>query len=992
MYLVKRSGLTTLDANKMISSEASLVKQTSKAFPMSSLKSKPDLPISSHITTDLNLTAAYNDVPNADVNIEERPRFVLGGDRNATCALFDVVECEKENKHYDTSYLKRYLSCLILAMDWFSVSLVNQTWLNREGNNGLVITGAFVTAYVARFLDRLVSSGLTFLFVTQKYTPGLYIGDQYSYYCDSNGNVLGTSRGAPTNFWNDKSDPWGSTDYYKGYSIETYATFGPQRIVLMRPTDELIIPSDFVVVPDSTYHGRTELSPPKEPNSLCALVRVKTQDFIEPTSSTDEQLLEWDIRDSEYINTIAEEPEGFLEDLVSHPTQHIPLFTSVCTSILLYVVAYNGFIPYPFVALPATLFAIYQYYLWLHQPEGFRLVLNNYRIKFYGPNSEEAEAWYALNRVDPVTQLPFGWYHVTTRGIVQVRQGSSQANWTNVPRLVSALCGSRQAPSTSVCSHYQRLCRAVAPVMAYRGNFEVMEQMDPEIKVMMAAYDLTVNAPTEKGTIDLHLANDDKWREFVTALVTKTTILASATKRVARAGLRSVYPSSHHRDLVLNMWSAQRLPIIAPFEEAPDLSEYTGKKLRKYESAYVDKYLFDDEAGYTTFIKSEALPEANVRKKGNRVITMNKPAFNNRTMNWMKEFEHAVLSMKDPNTKHRLIAKGLNCDQRSEIILNLCHLFSNVASIDFKNCDGHFNGASYRGVIEAFVKLGFDPEAAESILRAKTYGAIEYQNPQQRSGDLFTGSGNCCLVSSMLYPFLSRDFTFFCDGDDTLLFYNKPELLEEVSESLMKLGFEISIDKEQETDVSPDSMMVIPFCQTFYTVHGYYVDLKRRINKLCNIVAPNSLVAARTILGKLQGLDVLSKLGVNLHIDVNPLIHGKDENQDVQHLEMMYAGLEHYHPETTEDLDLTDPNTGLIAKVIIAIRDDPLLKTLRFFGRKESTRYHKRVIHLIQNVVDEAVEFENDFVSRGTSDEHVDELMESSRVYLASLSATRRHV
>jgi hypothetical protein len=966
------------------------VHQTAKLFPVSKTGGGKTLPISPYIEEEIDLVAAENDIPDADISADIKPlRMVLGGDHQGTTHLFDVVRTDKVNEHYNTSYLKRYLSCLIVANDWYSVSLVNQRWLNHRGTNGLVITGAFVTSYVERFIDRLVESGCTFLFVTEKYTPGLYIGDQYSYYCDANGVVVGTSRGAPTKFWTDKSDPWGSRDYYKGYSIETLATFGTQRIILMKPTDSIIVPEDFVVPGCPVTQGTGKLIPAKEPNSLCALVRYKDEEEIVPE---DEDYEEEDLEDEMNVALIDVPEDSFYIQACEDPLNHKAFWGMVASTILVYTLSWYELLPVFYSAIPISFYAGYYMLTKMQKPEEILVKLTGYEVKFYGKDAEMLRAWYKRNRIDPVTKLPYGWYKITSRGIVQVRQGSHHATYTNVPRLIRSFCYSHNWPQTSFVSHYAEMTMSVAPVFDYKGNFEVMTQVDPEIKILMGAYNVRVNAPIEKEQIDLHLSDDSNYREYITALINKTTIAASAMKRVARAGLRSIYPAAHHRDLVIAMWNDQHLGKIECVDSAPDLSEYSGSKLRKYENAFENKAHFSDEACYSTFIKSEALPAANVFKKGNRVITQNNPAFNCRTLNWMKQMEHKVLSMVDPRTGLKLIAKGSNCDTRSETILSLANQFGMFASIDFKNCDGHFNGTSYQGVVESFALLGLPAEDVTSILNAKTYGVIQYQNPQQRSGDLFTGSGNCLLVASMLYPFLSDDFSFYCDGDDTLLFFNNPDILKEVETSLTRLGFEIEIETTRDCDTSIFSDMVIPFCQTYYTTRGYYVDLHRRINKLCNITAPNALVAARTILGKLQGLEMLSKLGVDLHIDVAPLIHGKSENEQVVHTEEMYAGLTHYDQQCVVDFDLTDKRTGIIAKAVCAIRDDYTLKLLRMIGRKESKAYHRQVLHVLEQLVKKHMSF--DFIP-ASEDNYYDEptierLMNANRLSVLMSTAKRR--
>jgi hypothetical protein len=215
-----------------------------------------------------------------------------------------------------------------------------------------------------------------------------------------------------------------------------------------------------------------------------------------------------------------------------------------------------------------------------------------------------------------------------------------------------------------------------------------------------------------------------------------------------------------------------------------------------------------------------------------------------------------------------------------------------------------------------YASIGLPRKIAHDLAYAKTFGVVEHSLPLRRSGDLFTGSGNCLVVGSLLWKFIKEeDIGVFCDGDDTLLFVNDRSIYQRITAHLESFGYEID-DDPCYVDLSEDDFE-IPFCQTFYSKQGYYVDTTRLLNKMLNIVAPNIKVAAETILGKLQAVAYLKNLGIEFDIDINSLLNGLELSYDVEYKMHMCESLEHYLIDMSRyKYQLGAPSAGLVGEIV----------------------------------------------------------------------------
>lgn len=98
-------------------------------------------------------------------------------------------------------------------------------------------------------------------------------------------------------------------------------------------------------------------------------------------------------------------------------------------------------------------------------------------------------------------------------------------------------------------------------------------------------------------------------------------------------------------------------------------------------------------------------------------------------------------------------------------------------SLDMSSFDNSIRGGLYKGEIMAFNKLwglDFDPDMfIKPLLQMSNEPDDVVEDlPVRKSGDVQTGSGNCCVM----YYYCTRiralegTVTFYCDGDDTLMF------------------------------------------------------------------------------------------------------------------------------------------------------------------------------------------------------------------------------
>jgi hypothetical protein len=239
--------------------------------------------------------------------------------------------------------------------------------------------------------------------------------------------------------------------------------------------------------------------------------------------------------------------------------------------------------------------------------------------------------------------------------------------------------------------------------------------------------------------------------------------------------------------------------------------------------------------------------------------------------------------------------------------------FKICVPIDFKNFDATHRNQAFAAECDLYHDLGLPKEAADDLASAKTKGAVQHSIPMRHSGDLFTGSGNCLAVGTALSSAGLENFTFFCDGDDTLLFMDDEAQLKELVAHLDRLGY--TIDYDQAIYLDTDDWE-IEFCHVFYSKDGYYVDSKRMLNRFCNIIGSSDDALAKTILGKLQAITILEATGIDFGIPVSKFIRLDETNERDRIVMNMYKGMERYKKDTIVHLDILGIEGGLAGRIL----------------------------------------------------------------------------
>lgn len=773
------------------------------------------------------------------------------------------------NSHLHTSVLKRYMSALIKQNKLNAFAIVGQNWLSNTVNGGnCVLTGAFIGKVLEDEAERLADAKIPILAVIQRYSPGLHIGDELSYICDNDGNALGTSNEGAKNFWTDKNVDIPYSGEWHGMNVHTLVELGSQRLIYInhtRPTPPVY--KDYVKndsaydvaavdhITHGSYHYYMGLSSEEEDEDTMGHRRiVGFQPFL-----------------SYFCHTPEPEPlPKRIKKTVRNKMRNTMFYNWYrnCRQ---------------FLGLPAPEFDVY---------------LNPNLCQFPVEDDQLYQLYYS-NPIDPVTGLPFGVYKLRKNSIVQLHFGDNSANYTNLWPLFKAYSVAKGYSDGSVYKDLVKRTCDIHPCILPDSSFAFQPVFESPLEPITSRRPYRVQIKEVPG-FSVKLFNEEELRSFVVNYVTKKSVSAAASWRVVRAGLQSVVPKGTLLAEYKRFWRKAvcggAFDVISDTDDIPDVTHFTGRRRRKYQLLLDSLGTRFGKACYKLFCKMEALPLASVLKKAVRIISPNNPMFNLIVLSFFLKFEHKLLNTKSPLGQH-YFAKGLNYEQRWRTIRTLAKRYKYCFSIDFKNFDAHHCDDNYLQEIMFYKIIGLPDKYVEQLINARHTGVISYQALMRCSGDLFTGSGNCLTVGALLFPFCGKDFTFFCDGDDTLLFMNHLDDYEKVRCHLFDRGYELGPPEQIRCDMKDrngDPTYAIPFCQVVYHHEYYEKDLDRLLNKCGNLSGASLDAIARTILGKLQSFCILKAHGVKFDIDLMPYLNGLDDNYELDYKKFLITNLTHY--------------------------------------------------------------------------------------------------
>jgi len=195
------------------------------------------------------------------------------------------------------------------------------------------------------------------------------------------------------------------------------------------------------------------------------------------------------------------------------------------------------------------------------------------------------------------------------------------------------------------------------------------------------------------------------------------------------------------------------------------------------------------DARVSAFVKAEKLSNYKVHKP--RVIMGRSPRYNLELASYLKPLEHVVYSAfrgwGDMFTRTRLIAKGLNGEQRASLLRRkmLAHPDMVCFEVDCKSFESHLTLSQLEEEHLFYKQLLKSPRLAQLLSWQLEFvgrfrcGLGFKARGVRASGDFNTGLGNtlimCCLVLAVARR-LRTKFDFLADGDNAVVFVRSKDL------------------------------------------------------------------------------------------------------------------------------------------------------------------------------------------------------------------------
>lgn len=746
---------------------------------------------------------------------------------------------KETNPHWHTSLLKRWLCSFVRAKGYDAYSFAGQAWLDNPSDGPAVLVGALSTGYLNQNFRALTSLGIPILAVVEDYQEGYHADAEYTYTC-IRGIVKGHSTGKKQGWYDENIfSEWRDGPVGDGWFIHTIASLGPQRVVVFDTFESPnAVKND--PFPTDVSEARGSTSRMSCPTKLDLEIPVEDEKTGLPryAPSAYRSLRVWPWRRS--VTWMA---------LLS-----LLVFSS--TMLMMYCGMHR--IPHlgtviAFICVVAALITVLSLLVLCrtYQPYSSEDLCPEYHL--VDNDAEDFISWCSgvHKFAHKGYTLPPGFYHIDEKRVIRVPPSHPDCNYTNLVAMAEQYCASKSwNPKTGV----RKLVRLFGPIpeaffQVSSADINVKEPAMPPDLVRTIPVRVKINPSEPKIRI---ACLDYNHEDFTLPVPDTQSIASTATTRVFQR-----IQEAPALDRLLNFWNVIVRGGRIPFNpDPPDFSRYAGPKRRLYQATY-DKLCARKPAHYSSFLKIECLPSANIEAgKAIRAIEPNSKSFNVSTFNFFHDFEKTLLATKD-RWGYDLFAKGSNMDTRCSVIAQKAAKYRYVYSCDFKNFDGHHKGKAYTDEIEFYMRIGLDRFYQPGLVKSQLDGLYEAAQPKRHSGDLFTGSGNCLVVASMLY-WEGCEHTIYCDGDDTLVFTNDVNLIKQLVQRAKDAGHVLTVEEPRTGPFGVE----IPFCQHVFCGEVYWPSQKRICNKLFNIPYSSQEDLAKRLYGKLCALSAYIKAGV----------------------------------------------------------------------------------------------------------------------------------
>lgn len=207
--------------------------------------------------------------------------------------------------------------------------------------------------------------------------------------------------------------------------------------------------------------------------------------------------------------------------------------------------------------------------------------------------------------------------------------------------------------------------------------------------------------------------------------------------------------------------------------------QFPQRRRKRYAAALVEflsRGWIPKDATISAFVKMEKL-QILLKNGDPRMIQTRHPVFHLVFSQMTKPVEHALMHLKDPVTGGVMIAKGLNLNQRAQVLKDLWVARINpvAISLDLSRWDMHVQVPLLQEVFKVYTTHNPCPLIRllmENLLNNKcwTNQGIRYQvEGGVMSGDMTTALGNCLAVVAIVLTFRKNIFDLVTTGSCDLL-------------------------------------------------------------------------------------------------------------------------------------------------------------------------------------------------------------------------------
>jgi len=313
---------------------------------------------------------------------------------------------------------------------------------------------------------------------------------------------------------------------------------------------------------------------------------------------------------------------------------------------------------------------------------------------------------------------------------------------------------------------------------------------------------------------------------------------------------------------------------VSPLTEDQFLNCYGGAKRRVYQSAIrslSEKPLTNVDCRVKTFTKDEYRKP----KGAPRAIQPRSPRFNVYLGRHIKHMEHDLFKyidkVFDDSGDHRTVAKGMNLDERGQVIHDMWTSFSDpvAVALDASRFDQHINTDLLDFEFEFYREMSSGSEdlpSLDSLLkhqrinRGRYYGKdgkIKYTVEGNRmSGDMNTSCGNVIIMCGLMYSYLDSKslrtrVKLLNDGDDCVVIMERKTLrlfLSGLEDWFLRMGIKMIVEGVH------NCLEEIDFCQSRpVRVNGSYRLVPRPSKRLYSDLVTTKPIAFRKVYNKWVG-------------------------------------------------------------------------------------------------------------------------------------------